>query len=236
MRNELYEQIVGRELADSQRGSIPSLNDMPLEVLEIARAMWKLGPNATVSFIWFMVEAINLGDAKVFVEDVVVGGRDPSAWRVEDSLVSPREWLPTDLTRDLFESFENIEGERWYRVVPTYGRHSGFGMVGVLRRNAKCWRPSEFEYRSATLCEYVEPSRVLIAHRRSLANRLGWRANAYLQELGTTAEGVLRTVEDVDLARVTEDAWIASRALIREVRADAPADQRGFVGPDEWYE
>ncbi|MBX3155261.1 MAG: hypothetical protein KF773_04620 [Deltaproteobacteria bacterium] len=234
-RYQCYRAIVGRELEESERGSIETVNDVTEEVLGVMRAMWKLDRNATVSFVYFIVEAIGLGDATSFVEDVVVGGRDAATWRVADWVVSPRYAMPpAEVTTPFFDSFEGIEGERWYRVTADDDR----GVVGVLRRNAKYARPARLDYRSVRACEYVDPSRVLIAHRRWLARRLGGWARADVLAPGATIDSVLAKVPGlVDVANVTDDARIAAAALIREAALDAPTfvRDRGFLGPDGWY-
>jgi hypothetical protein len=257
--DELILSIVKRDVAHSERRSIPTLNDLPDWMVEEARAIARVSRLSAASYLIFFVATRDMASAEDFIEDVLFKGQDVRTWKIQDCIFRPMERfcttpsrIPSVLEIPYLDVLANEEGERWFRVKPDPADDLSAwssGAVGVLKRSLRYWQqwgsPSEIMGNHPVTPEDIEqvpPERLASSVRRWIARRLAASTEAYLQQhwATVTADDLIAAAPGVDLARVTPDARIAAAALAREAQAfgGSPSfpQQAGFLGPEEWYQ
>lgn len=239
-----FQELLGRELAPSDRGSIESLNDLPAELLAEASDLAKKSWPAAVRYLEFYVRRRD--EVMDFVEEVLVGGANAATWRIRDVVCYPRLELSAlchITVREYVESLRSVEGERWYRIAveaqTTYS--DDLGAPGVLVRDARYWwRPSGDEVGFASTAgrqiEYLPDGALPIAIRRWIASRLAWYFDKLILAGSTDWSQLLAAAQEA-AAGVSGDAALALRGLSRELRAYPTVTKSlGFRGPDDFYE
>lgn len=248
--DEVIHRIVRRDVPHSERGTIPTLNDLPDWMIEEVRALARESRLSAIRYLRFYVASPYASSAPDFVEDVLLKGQSAAAWGIQDCICYPVEQNQrTALEVNYLRILENEEGERWFRikVKPTDDHSSpSRGAVGILKRAIPYWYPLSDVVGNYPVTpediEPVPPDRLDSSIRRWIARRLAWSARAYLEQHRTVARGddLIAAVPEVDLSRVTPDARIAAAALACEAQAfgDSPSfpQQAGFLGPEEWYQ
>jgi hypothetical protein len=245
---DTIESILGRKLKPEEEGSLPDLGKFPPHLLAEARKIFSESRSCllTFRFIKFYVGPGQVGDVKLFIEDVVAGGEEPATWRHGYRYYLPAGEFPRMLGLTVSEALAPLRhapGERWFRVMPFRSLWSGSGESSppfVLQPgNEEEWHPPE-----GAICEswggreYLERiDDVDVAMRRWMASRVAWQ----LTHQGVTLPADA-TVADVMTALSVDvpcsvDAEIAIRGLLREDRELGPSSDAvpGFRGPDEWF-
>jgi len=248
--NEVIHRIVKRDVPESDRGTIPTLNDLPDWMVEEARQIARESLVGAGKYLKFYVSAPYADWADDFIQDVLLDGGDARTWNVHDCLCIPDELTSTTALevhyRDLFQG---MDSERWFRIKPkSADQHSAAspGAVGILSREVRYWHAAPkglaFFRVQAQDVEFVEPAMLDIAMRRWIAHRMSWWARKHLElhRAGTTGDEIIRAIPGADASKLTDDARIAAGALAREARAygeTAEFPQRaGFLGIDSWYQ
>jgi len=250
--DETIHRIVQRDVPNSERGTIATLNDLPGWMVEEARAIARESRLGAVRYLRFFVATQHVSSAEDFVEDVLLAGQDAAAWKVRDCIFVPDEpsQLRTVGVARYVDALAALEGERWFRVVPGSADHlsdSLPGVVGLVQRNTRYWHVTPVGITRCPLAgsadiESVAPTQLESSIRRWIAHRLAWWARDYLGQnrADATGDGIIQAASDGDMTPVTADARIAADALAREAvaygdSADFPR-RAGFLGPDAWYE
>src|ERR1051325_2829221 len=249
--DEVIQRIVTRDVPESERGTIATLNDLPEWMVTEARAIARESRLAAVRYLKFYVATDYALDAPDFVEDVLRRGDDARTWNIRDCICIPYE--PTRTTAaeiHYMDTLEHVEGERWFRVKPRstddHWSHAP-GAVGVVLRNTRYWERSQhgitrYMFSRPDDIETVSLDQLASSIRRWIAHRLAWWTNSYLKQARSDVTGgdIIAAVPDVNLQRVTPDARIAAGALAREtlMYRGSPGfpQQAGFLGPEEWYQ
>jgi hypothetical protein len=242
-------RIVTRDIAESERGAVATLNDLPAWMVDEVLAIARESIVSAVRYLRFYVPREHASHVPDFVEDVGLKGQDAPTWRIRDCIYVPNEHTErTAIEVRYLEMFDGVNGERWSRVSPHPADHrsdSIVGMVGTVMRDTRYWEKSppglvRYFFTRPDRIERVSPDRLESSLRRWIAHRLAWWTKVDLQQAAAiTGDELIMAVPGVDLGRVTSDAKIAAAALAREAQAfgDSPSfpQQAGFLGPEEWY-
>lgn len=249
--DEVVNRIVTRDVPDSERGTIATLNDLPDWMVAEARLIARESRLAALRYLKFYVAEEYATDAPDFVEDVLRKGQDARTWNIRDCICIPYE--PTRLTAleiNYLDVLAQVRGERWFRVRPKPTDHPSShipGAVGVVLRNTRYWEKCErdvtrYMFSPADALEAVPVDRVKSTIRRWIAHRLAWWTTDFIRQaaLDVTGDDIIAAVPGVNMQRVTADARIAAAALAREaiIHRGSPhfPQQAGFLGPEKWYQ
>jgi len=247
---------IERNVQETERGSIPTFNDLSPEMVAEVRAVRKVGgPMAASSYLLFFVREQSDGDADSFCEEVIDGGADVASWRTGDRLVGVAEWDRVALRLSVVEYIsilEGIAGDRWYRSRLTSHSKEEIPVSdmgpGMLIRGMRYWtkldvpKPSNLIRIVAIgsmheVVERVPDADIDAAIRRWMASTAAWWTEKYLLSEGprATVDGILAAYPEPVTPSV--DGMIALRALVQEARSGDSRwpGQVGFIGPDDWY-
>ena len=251
-----FADVLGRAVSETERGSIPTFNDMPPSGVEEARLVRLRGGRISArDYLRFFVKTQREHDADSFCEDVLEGGADAKTWRIEDCVVGVVEARceGISLTVEQYVSaLDGIQGERWFRTERTDLSAGSIPMSqagpGTLIREMHYWstlsmpNPAASIQRlaidpSCTAVRKVPDGSLELTIRRWMSSVAAWWSSKYLltNAMDANVEGVLAAYPE----QVTPslDGLVAIRALVREARSGDPRwpSQVGFIGPDEWY-
>jgi hypothetical protein len=238
------EELLGRQLPAEAQGSVPTLNDLPPEMLAEARRLAKEARVLAVRYLTYHVARCDMDDAAEFTDDVLRGGGDAAKWRVRDLLCFAkldRSSLLAFSVEAFSARLQEVKGERWWRAVPTRAAWDYTGVAGapaVLVRSAPYWWKSPagaVAARGVRAMEQVSDNQLSVAVRRWLASRMAWEAKAYLAQGTPSVEGLVVALGGQE--QPSADARVAAQALVREasLTAEAASAAPGFAGPDSWY-
>lgn len=242
------EQELGRKLDASRRWTVPTLNEVSLDMLDDLR---RLSPTCINFYLMYHLKRGSESLFEDFVRDVVKGGADPKTWGYCDSLVLVIDGagkpltMSADGTRELLST---IAGARWSCLsvenaveVNRAPAQPSLGAPGVLLEHAPYWwkTPNREVQRhlvsSQESIAEVSDRAFPIAFRRWIARRVTWWAR-HVDLASATAEQVVAAT-GTEPALVSADGAIALAALLREAAQpfDPVTQVRGYIGPDEWY-
>jgi hypothetical protein len=230
------EAALGRVLSPADRGSIPNLNEMPEELIAVARRL------ESRSLVRQLIEYYGglrcrpyLAD---FIEKVIIGKESPKLWRRGDILV-PAPSLATQLGLKRDVLLAPIGGYHDVRIRPDFDSwKAGTSWIGAPAKA----RP-DADYRSTApegtvnvvSAELEQAPDVAITVRRWIASRI---ARCLVPGERPTIEGLFASVPSLPaVEQWSEDARIAVAALLREFGELPPLEGEipGFRGPDSWY-
>jgi len=247
---------IERNVQETERGSIPTFNDLSSEMVAEARGVHRAGGRlAACSYLLFFVREQSDGDAESFCEEVIERGADASTWNIRDCLVSvvetDREGVTLSVDRYI-SALDGIEGERWFFARPLDVSNRGILMAGpgpgVLVRSVRYWTrlnaptATDVHVRRIALdhdcsVERIPDGQIDGAIRRWIASTAAWWTREYLLTEGQHAavEGIIAAYPEPITPSV--DGMIALRALVQEARSGDSRwpGQVGFIGPDDWY-
>lgn len=235
------EEVLGHSLPADARGTIPSLNDLPPELLAEAKALADHAWPLAVRYLRFYV--VRSDKAPDFCEEVLAGGADPATWGTRDLLCGLEAEMAELLSYSVSEVIERLRalpGERWFRMAVPSGPATWdgtLGLPGVLVRAARYWWSAE-GFTSLTVyspLEQIADADLPVAIRRWMALRMTWWAREYLAQGAPTFGGLVAAVAGGADVAPTNDARIAIAALLRELQTPGDGRPLGFRGPDEWY-
>ena len=234
---ELIERKLGRRLRQADRGRFARLNEMPLDLIEQARA---LGSTLLAhSLIAYYTSPDNHQFLKRFVEDVVLGATAPATWRRGRVLV-PSLSLDDQLRMSREEILRPLGGEFHARIVPEPAAwRAAVAWVGApAKPEADADYRTTVPEKTASLAWHpLNPvSDQTVALRRWIAGRLA-RVVTATRPLDPTMAFTDSALRLPPPDTWSPDAVAAADALRREVRELGPAreDIPGFRGPDDWY-
>jgi hypothetical protein len=231
------ERKIGRPLLPADRRSIADLNDIPEALIAEARKLHPFDARDLLAYYTMPEDRTYLRD---FVENVVFGTQSARRWRRGGVLV-PAVSLDDQLRLSRAAILGPLGGPCEVRIVP---RLSSW-RAGTSREGAPARPWPERNYRSpfppAATSHLSEPDLepmpdLAVGIRRWIAGRLARSlkggAPTSIEELFATAPYELLPIE-----QWSEDARIATAALLREFKAFGPEDGRipGFRAPDEWF-
>lgn len=236
-RLEQIERKLGRQLDPAQSGSIDNLNDVPDWLVEEARSLQN--PMLAERLLQYFTRPENGHLLKLFVQDVILGNVSPREW-LRGRVLVPALSLEEQLLWKRARLLAPIGGEFRARTVPDLALwDAGVGWVGapaMLEPNADYNTPVPDHAASLAIAETEQVADPVVALRRWIAGRLArsvWYARqpGLIADLSELAEGLPSP------DRWSEDAQIAARALLREMRESSPSEGQvpGFRGPDAWY-
>jgi hypothetical protein len=244
------DRVLWSELPPEQRGAIPTLNDVPPDILAEARRLAQRSRGVAVDLLMFYVASADLGQLYDFVRDVVEGGEAPETWGVSDVLCTQDISVEQALVGGgaaVLGGLSAIEGERWWRMQPAGERWSNDdwpGAPGVLvKRVPYYWRSPtparEFWHspgKGRITIAKIEVAEIDLAVRRWLASRVAWKLHVMDSHELTSVEEVC-AVLGVEVDRVSTDGRLALTGMVHELTQIAPGLRRfpGFDGPDDWY-
>jgi hypothetical protein len=250
--DEVIHRIVKRDVPNSERGTIATLNDLPTWMVDEAREIARESRLAAVRYLRFYVATQHSSSAEDFVEDVLLRGDDARTWEIRDCILVPNEFgrIGAFEIAPYLGALATIEGERWFRIKPRLTDHlSDFtpGMIGVVQRRSRYWHNTPPGITRCPLAggsdaEFVMPEQLDSCIRRWIAHRLAWWAREYLEQDRAQATGnrIIQAASEPQRGPATADVQLAASALAREARtyADSPVfpQQAGFLGPDDWYQ
>jgi hypothetical protein len=243
------EQFLGRELDIALRFSVPTLNDLPAEMLAELR---RLPPHMVGTYLKFHLRPGSEGAYEDFINDVVRGDQEPKTWGYRDvvALVTEkRRGAALTMSASQVEAMlSGIEGERWVhywledtRALNRSASTSSLGVPGVLvRHQPYWWEPpnKEVEAHSGTgYLREIPEAGFAVAFRRWIARRVAWWVGGKSVDLARATPRQLAEAIDVRMDDVSPDGEIALAALIREAQQSFDPDRhvRGYIGPDAWY-
>jgi hypothetical protein len=234
------EMYLGRSLSASDAGTVPSLNELPPELLAEARALAGRSRLAAVELLRFYVVRSDLDHTAAFVDEVLLAQQDAAGWGFQDMICVPQAKFPVVLTRsvpELLNQVKSIEGERWLRIEPALAAWDWSplaGGPGVVVRAAPYWWVGPDDSNWAALDR--EPAERIVdlsvGVRRWIASRVAWELrmakDVHTIEEACVALRISRSTMSRDSA-VAIDGWLRERSIPSSVRAP------GFRGPDSWY-
>jgi hypothetical protein len=240
------ERLLGRELPAGEKGSVPTLNDLPHERLQEAAAVAARARLAAVEYLLFYVEYAELDHASDFVDDVLLGGADSRSWGFSNVLfvtrTSPVKALQIDVPA-LLQPLEAMAGERWWRVEPERKRWDWSGLCGapgvLVRQAPYLWTNEAARLGVEGHALQDEPLEKVhdleIAMRRWFSSRIQWELRERDARELSSISGVCRAL-GLPWDTLSHDGRKTIEGLVKEI-ALATHDERapGFRGPDEWY-
>lgn len=249
----MIETALGRALEPEQLGSCHDLYRLPIGVIEDAR---RLAGALRAVFVRFHLAPSCWRWLPAFVEEVVGGGAELASW-CRGGALYPSIAIDLLLTLDCEQILAPLEprhDERWYRFVARAEDwaigESVAGAPAVLRPELR------YDSEPPQSCRrvlsggdmLVEVAEIRVAVRRWIASRLAHRLSTRRSGSSSTTRAAPLDSDGLTepaalLCRITggrppsDDALLACRALLREVRQLAALPDRvpGFRGPDEWY-
>lgn len=238
------EDALGRSLRAQDRGSVETLNDLPDELVREARALNLTSRVASTEYLRYYVKKAEVVDG--FIQDVLEHDKDSAAeWGKRDVMCFPHGSAASCAVLDetaLLAPLNDIDGERWRRVVPTpegWDWSGVAGAPGVLIRAAPYWfePPETIEYGDvdSEILEDVPVDKLHIAVRRWLASRVAWELRRHDPAARTTIEDICAGL-GLEPACLSVGAKAAIQGLLRSgwprsIGSPIP----GFDGPDDWY-
>lgn len=235
------EDAIGRPLLESDRGSVPNLNDMPQYVVAEARLLGRGGGRNLLvhKLLMYYAGADNFSHVKVFMDDVICGGFPASLWCKGESFLVPSTSLNDQLCSTPEQLLAPIGGFQGLRLVPDLPHWR----VGSPNVGAPGARGAGRNYRTRGLKGTTDMANydieavadAEIAVRRWIATRI---ARCAPEGQPPTVESLRTHLPSVPESHTwTEDARIAMRALGREAAELEPDAEAvpGFKGPDAWY-
>jgi hypothetical protein len=251
-----FAEFVEREVRESERNSVPTLNDLPPWMVEEAKLVWRRGRLIpALDYLHFFVDGQDTADVMAFCEEVIAGGAEAATWRIADCLVGVAEKAREAITytiENYLATLNGVAGERWFRsrrkdeCLQVFSP-AGTG-PGTLIRAMRYWTPFEVPNIDAPIrrlaidpalgsVERVPDGEMDIEIRRWMASAAAWWARDYLgaEAPHATVEGIVAAYTEP--AVPSADGLVALRALVREARLGDPRwpGQAGFIGPDGWY-
>jgi len=235
------ERILGRRLDPRDRGSVDDLNRFPAKWIEAARGLPTL---LRLVLLRYYTNSREHAILPVFNEQVVENRRPVETWlqgRILVPAFTPKRLV--QMERDeVVAPLQPSANERWFRLKPRReywdAREFLTGAPAVLRPDLNYRYSPPADVSDLTLRDdQTEPvADLTVAVRRWIASGLAGAA---------AAGGLLNTRDGEQLirkcypeaSRISGDAIVASRALVRELDS-LPEDEHtvpGFRGPDEWY-
>src|SRR5205823_13317031 len=83
--------LLGRPVSESERGTIPTLNDVPEWLIDELRGrIGQIGALRAGCCLEFFVAVAGAAEANSFSHEVVAGRADPGRWGIGDALYLPR--------------------------------------------------------------------------------------------------------------------------------------------------
>lgn len=241
------EKFLGRDLDPALQSSVPTLNEIPADMLDDLR---RLPEHMVGTYLKFHLK----GDEhpfEDFINEVVRGGREPATWGCKDVLAVVDEVhrnAPTMSVDQIRASLGHIEGERWAMLSVGDPRHANrnqhapaLGEPGVLVRQVPYWKRRYGKGISSVAAsasiQRLSEAELVVAFRRWIARRVAWWMSRKPIDLAKATPQQIAEAIDVRMDKVSTDGEIALAALIREAQQpfDPERHVRGYTGPDAWY-
>src|SRR5437763_5841439 len=89
--DEVIHRIVTRDVPESDRGTIATLNDLPDWMVVESRTIARESLLAAVRYLKFYVAEQHAAYVPDFVEEVLRSGEDARTWNIRDCICIPRE-------------------------------------------------------------------------------------------------------------------------------------------------
>jgi hypothetical protein len=231
------EDLIGHTLAETEMGSIKSLNDVPGSLVVEAR---KLGsPILARELLVFYTPPEDWPFLKPFIDQVVFGEQPAIEWRRGGALV-PAISLSDQLTLSKAAILLSIGGYAGVRTLPEFESwRAGASWVG-----APAHPVPEATYRTVVppgvarlawpRLETVESESIVV--QRWIAARL---ARVLYPKAPTSLDAILELAPSLpSVTKWSQDALIAVKALLREfLEFGAPESEiPGFRASTDWFE
>ena len=146
MSHSTVEKLLGRPLAEEDRGTVPSLGDFSPALFDEARRLARESHLQAVYFLRYYVVGARLDDMADFIDEVLIGGADPQAWATNDYFCMPvtswQEILCCEAPA-LLNPIASLGEPIWGCVAPRRQdwRFASTGAPGIQVRRRYDWAP-----------------------------------------------------------------------------------------------
>ena len=249
----LIEDYLQRTVSESERASIPNLNEVSDPLLQTMSAwprpiIWMRAPRV----LRFFVAEIDEEQALSFADEVIAKGGSATGWRNGSALYF-RSYSSRDaysvVVADLKASLDKVAGEHFFA---RQGERLK-GTIGVLVRGHRYWHSTPFRNHEQAIESYgvvhAIPEKELVKieerdfeceMRRRMSNDIAVYArlaSASECSVDSVIAGLRQHPGIGATATPSNDGLISIRALVKEARTGSPDFplHAGFIGPDDWY-